>query len=150
MKKTSIVVLLSALLTLSCARNPDEAQSKGEAKNSSSYVYAGDPPPAKLPSVEELEALSEYDSLTDESNAYKTRVAEQIFGDAEYMIECAMLSKSSDGAFKMYFKVEKDGALSTFASRPDLPVTRCIGRYVVGRKVEAPKETYVFDLNMQF
>ena len=150
MMKTLTIVLLSALLTLSCSRNPDEAQSKSEAKNNSSFVYAGDPPPAKLPPLEELEALSQYDSLTEESNAYKTRVAEQIFGDAEYMIECAMLSKPSDGAFKMYFKVEKDGTLSTFASQPDLPVTRCIGRYVVGRKVEAPKEAYVFDLNMQF
>jgi hypothetical protein len=51
----------------------------------------------------------------------------------------------------MYFKVEKDGTVSVFASKPDLPVTRCIGRHVVGRKVEAPKEEiYVFDLNMQF
>lgn len=150
MKKTFIAGFMLALLTLSCSRNPDEAQSKNEAVNNSSYVYAGDPPPAKLPTLEELEALSQYDSLTEESNAYKTRVAEQIFGNAEYMIECAMLGKPSDGAFKMYFKVEKDGTLSAFAARPDLPVTRCIGRHVVGREVEAPKEIYVFDLNMQF
>lgn len=150
MKKTLITGFMLALLTLSCSRNPDEAQSKNEAKNNSSYVYAGDPPPAELPALEELEALSQYDSLTEESNAYKTRVAEQIFGNAEYMMECAMLSKPSDGVLKMYFKVEKDGALSAFAARPDLPVTRCIGRHVVGRKVEAPKEIYVFDLNMQF
>lgn len=138
MKNSLIIALLSALIAVSC----------GESKTS--FVYAGDPPPAELPSLEELEALSEYDSLTEESNAYKTRVAEQIFGDAGYMTECAILSKSSDGVFKMYFKVEKDGTLSTFASKPDLQVTRCIGRHVVGRKVEAPKETYVFDLNMQF
>ncbi|HEX7027713.1 MAG TPA: hypothetical protein VF268_10765 [Gammaproteobacteria bacterium] len=149
--KTLTIALLSALLALSCARNPDEAQSRSEAENKTSFVYAGEPPPAKLPPLDELETLSQYDSLTEESNAYKTRVAEQIFGDAEYMIECAMMSKPSDGAFKMYFKVEKDGMLSVFASEPDLPVTRCIGRHVVGRKVEAPtEETYVFDLNMKF
>lgn len=149
--KTLTITLLSTLLVLSCSRNPYEAQSQSEEENETSYIYAGDPPPAELPSLEELESLSQYDSLTEEDNAYKTRVAEQIFGDAEYMIECAMMSKPSDGAFKMYFKVDKDGTLSTFASRPDLPVTRCIGRHVVGRKVEPPtEEMYVFDLNMKF
>lgn len=150
MKKPLIITLLSALLAFSCAKNSNETESRTGTENKTGFVYAGDPPPAQPPSLEELETMSEFDSLTEESNNYKKRVVEQLFAKAEFMNQCAQLSKAGDGAFKMFFRLEQDGTLSVFAARPDIEVTRCIGREVVGKKLEAPKQTYVFDLNMQF
>lgn len=150
MKKRLTVALLSSLLAISCAKN-NQTESRTETDNPAGFVYAGDPPPAELPSLEQLEAQSEFDSLTEESNNYKKRVVDQLFGKAPFMQGCAQLSKPGDGAFKMFFKLEKDGSLSVFAARPDLESTRCIGRAVFGRKLEAPRDApYVFDLNMQF
>lgn len=150
MKKILTTALLSALLTFSCAKNDNQAESKTETDDTTGFVFAGDPPPAELPSMEELEAMSEFDSLTEESNNYKKRVVDQLFGKAEFMNGCAQLSKPGDGAFKMFFKLEKDGTVSAFAAKPDLKSTRCIGRAVIGKKLESPLEPYVFDLNMQF
>lgn len=150
MKTRLITALLCTLITVSCARNPDEGQPKSQVQNTSGFVYAGDPPPAELPPMEDLEAMSEFDSITEESNNYKKRVVDQLFGKAEFMNECAQLSKPGDGAFKMFFRLEKDGTVSAFAAKPDLDSTRCIGRAVIGKKLESPLEPYVFDLNMQF
>lgn len=150
MKKNLTATLLSALLAFSCAKNNDQTENKAETDNPAGFVYAGDPPPAEVPSMEELEAMSEFDSLTEVSNNYKKRVVDQLFGKAEFMNECAQLSKRGDGAFKMFFKLEKDGTVSAYAAKPDLASTRCIGRAVIGKKLESPLEPYVFDLNMQF
>src|SRR5690606_39508562 len=64
-RRSSDLALLSSLLAFSCAKN-NQTESRTETDNPAGFVYAGDPPPAELPSLEQLEAQSEFDSLTEE------------------------------------------------------------------------------------
>jgi hypothetical protein len=96
----------------------------------------------------ELEARSKASELREPD--YESQALPIFWGDAAFMRTCVPVNAPLPKPFSMYVIISNSGATVDQAAEPLTPVAQCIFKNTKSRRYPAPKEEYVFKINMEF